>query len=107
MLQIVVLLNRRENNYYTLCVCWQLIYSHPQCCSLLVIVANVGLAGLTHTIQSVLRVVDKLASGGVVMMLAALPSTLGAHLTGLATHSNSNWERVGFPVHSEGAPVQV
>ena len=67
------------------------------------IVANVGLAGLMHTPQSVLRVVDKLPSGGVVMMLAALPSTLAAHLTGLATHSNSNWERVGFPVHSDGS----
>ena len=70
-------------------------------------VANIDRAGLMHTPQSVLRVVDKLPSGGVVMMLAALPSTLGAHLTGLATHSNSNWERMGFPVHSEGAPVQV
>ena len=71
------------------------------------IVANVGLAGLMHTIQSVRRVVDKLPLGGVVMMLAALPSTLGVHLTGLVTHSKSNWERMGFPVHSEGAPVQV
>ena len=60
-----------------------------------------------HTPQSVLRVVDKLASGGVVMMLSALLSTLAAHLTGLATHSKSNWERMEFPVHSDGIPVQA
>ena len=71
------------------------------------IVANIDRAGLMHTPQSVLRVVDKLPLGGVVMMLSALPSTLAAHLTGLATHSKSNWERMGFPVHSEEAPVQV
>ena len=71
------------------------------------IVANIDRAGLRHTPQSVLRVVDKLASGGVVTMLAALPSTLGAHLTGLVTHSKSNWERMRFPVHSEEAPLQV
>ena len=71
------------------------------------IVANTDLVGLMHTPQSVLRAVDKLASGGVVMVLVALPPTLGAHLTGLVTHSKSNWERTGFPVHSDGAPVQV
>ena len=69
------------------------------------IAANIDLAGLTHTPQSVLRVVDKLPLGGVVMMLAALLSTLAAQVP--ATHSNSNWERVGVPVHSEGAPAQV
>ena len=63
------------------------------------------LAGLTHTPQSVLGVVDKLALGGVVIMLEALPPTLGAHVP--ATHSNSNWERMGFPLHSEGVPLQV
>ena len=35
------------------------------------IVANVDRAGLMHTPQSVLRVVDKLPSGGVVMMLGS------------------------------------
>ena len=69
------------------------------------IVANIDRAGLMHTPQSVLRVVDKLASGGVVMMLEELLSTLAAQVP--ATHSKSNWERMGFPVHSEGAPVQV
>ena len=69
------------------------------------IVANIDRAGLMHTPQSVLRVVDKLPSGGVVMMLEALPSTLGAQVP--ATHSKSNWERVEFPLHSVGAPVQV
>ena len=81
------------------------LYSHPQCCSLLVIVANPGLVGLTHTPQSVLGVVDKLPLGGVVMMLAALPPTLAAQVP--ATHSNSNWERIEFPLHWDGAPVQV
>ena len=74
---------------------------------MLVTLANPDRRGLTHTPQSVLRVVEKLPSGGVVMMLAALLATLAAHLTGLATHSNSNWESVGLPVHSEEAPVQV
>ena len=72
------------------------------------IVANAGRAGLMHTIQSVLRGVDKVPFGGVVMMSATLLlSALGFHLSGFATHSNSNWERMGSPVHSEGAPVQV
>ena len=70
------------------------------------IVSNPDLVGLIHTPQSVLRVVDKVPSGGVVMMLEALPPTLAVQV-GPATHSNSNWERMGFPVHSEGAPVQV
>ena len=82
------------------------LYSHPQCCSLLVIVANPDLAGLTHTPQSVLRVVDKVPFGGVVMMLEVLPPTLAVQV-GPVTHSKSNWERVGFPVHSEEPPVQV
>ena len=72
---------------------------------LLVIVANVDRAALTHTPQSVLRIVDKLPFGGVVMMLEELLSTLAAQVP--ATHSKSNWERMGFPVHSEGAPIQV
>ena len=72
------------------------------------IIANIDRAALMHTPQSVLGVVNKLASGGVVMMLEELPSTLAAHLTGLVViHSKSNWERMGFPVHSEGGPVQV
>ena len=73
---------------------------------MLVIVANPDLAGLMHTPQSVLRVVDKVPFEGVVMILEALPPTLAVQV-GPVTHSNSNWERVGFPVHSEGAPVHV
>ena len=69
------------------------------------IVAKPDLAGLMHTPQSVLRVVDKLPSGGVVMMLTALPPTLAVQVP--ATHSNSNWERIEFPLHWDGAPVQV
>ena len=79
------------------------LYSHPQCCSLLVIVANPDLAGLMHTPQSVLSVVDEVPSGGVVMMLVALPPTLAAQV-GPVTHSNSNCERMGFLVHSEREP---
>ena len=44
------------------------------------IVANPDLAGLMHTPQSVLRVVDKVPLGGVVMMLEALPPTLAAQV---------------------------
>ena len=69
------------------------------------IVANADLAGLMHTPQSVLRVVDKLPLGGVVMMLVVLPPTLAVQVP--ATHSKSNWERMGFPVHSGRVPVQV
>ena len=76
---------------------------HPQCCSLLVIEANPDLAGLTHTPQSVLRMVDKVLLGGVVMILEALPPTLAVQV-GPVTHSNSNCERMGFPVHSEREP---
>ena len=48
--------------------------------------ANTDLAGLTHTPQSVLRVVDKVPFGGVVMILEALPPTLAAH-AGRASHT--------------------
>ena len=73
---------------------------------MLVIVPNEDRIGLTHTPQSLLRVVEKLPLGGVVMMLAALPPTV-ADQVGPATHSNSNWERMGFPLQLEWAPVQV
>ena len=71
------------------CVVLQAELQDPQCWSLLVIVANPDLAGLTHTPQSVLRVVDKVPFGGVVMMLEVLPSTLAVQV-GPVAHSNSN-----------------
>ena len=82
------------------------LYSRPQCCSLLVIEANPNLAGPMHTPQSVLRGVDKVPFGGVVMILEALPPTLAVQV-GPVAHSNSNCERMGSPVHSEMPPVHV
>lgn len=79
---------------------------HPQCCELLVIPLNTPRIGLTHTPQSLLLGVEKLPSGGVVTMLAALPLTLADQVV-LLVHSNSNWESDGLPVHSVGGPVQV
>jgi len=86
----------------------ELLHLHPQCCSLLVIDPNGDRFGLIHTPQSLLRVVAKLPVGGVVTILSALPSTLAAHRTGPETHSKSNWEFVGFPLHAGlEAPLQV
>ena len=78
---------------------------HPQCCELLVRSLNEARIGLTHTPQSLLLGVEKLPSGGVVIIFEALPPTLADQL--VPTHSNSNWESMGFVVHSEGGPMQV
>ena len=53
---------------------------------MLVIEANPDHAGLMHTPQSVLRVIDKLSLGEVVIILAALPSTYATYLTRPVTH---------------------
>ena len=76
---------------------------------MLVIVANPDLAGLMHTPQSVLTGVDKVPFGGVVMVLVVVLPTVLLHVGPVdpVLHPKSNWERMGFPVHSEGAPVQV
>jgi len=74
-----------------------------------VIIPNGDRAGLTHTPQSLLRAVAKLPLGGVVMIFSVLPPTLAAHWRrGLETHSKSNWEFVGFPLHKVlEPPLQV
>ena len=96
------------SEYVYVCACIELLHLHPQCCSLLVIDPNGNRAGLIHAPQSLLRVVAKLPVGGVVTILSALPTTLAAHRTGPETHSKSNWEFVGFPLHAGlEAPLQV
>ena len=73
---------------------------------MLVIEANPNLAGLIHAPQSVLRVVDKVPFGGVVTVSEVLPLTVLLHVGPVdpVLHSKSNWERMGFPVHSELEP---
>ena len=61
-------------------------------------------AGLMQIAQSVLTVVLRLPSAGVVRILSVLPSILGLHWD--SGHPNSIWERSGSPLHSDCGPVQ-